>query len=401
MTGAEPTDQVDEAWTEEVSSPEQTAESVGKDGALRQELEQRQAIIRRQQGETFLLATQVKQLEQQVTEASRDAQACSAQLAQVLQLMDSTGGRVPLKGEVDRARALVTAARRAIRRVACWSEGEPPHSSRGERSSVTGAQHGVQHGHAQASAAPRSNGYSQSDRRPSPLGSRPRSPRGDLPGRDRDGREVPGLAASAVAAVGDAADGKPAANGVSPGAVGKPERPAGRSKGPKDAKDGPRGRRPRERASTGGQSDPETPRVPAVASESTAADSVHALSAQLAEVQQACLRQRELLLRAVRRGAQLEDSVSSMKDEVTRKDVIIHNLRQDMSGQQQELKQQQLQFEQHVQQIQQAHLQQLQQQACQIQELQLLQIQHLQKAQIPEEAVDAAPSLPNEPSFGT
>ncbi|CAJ1346978.1 unnamed protein product [Effrenium voratum] len=136
MTGAEPTDQVDEAWTEEVSSPEQTAESVGKDGALRQELEQRQAIIRRQQGETFLLATQVKQLEQQVTEASRDAQACSAQLAQVLQLMDSTGGRVPLKGEVDRARALVTAARRAIRRVACWSEGEPPHSSRGERSSA-------------------------------------------------------------------------------------------------------------------------------------------------------------------------------------------------------------------------------------------------------------------------
>mmetsp|Transcript_9126 Transcript_9126/g.10583 ORF Transcript_9126/g.10583 Transcript_9126/m.10583 type:complete len:129 (-) Transcript_9126:58-444(-) len=85
-------------------------------------------------------------------------------------------------------------------------------------------------------------------------------------------------------------------------------------------------------------------------------------------------------------------------DEVIKKDVIIHNLRQDLSGQQQEVKQQQLQFEQHMQQMQQQHLQQLQQQACQIQELQLLQIQRLQKtAQTEQEAV----CLPLEPSFGS
>ena len=39
-----------------------------------------------------------------------------------------------LDGEVDRARALVTAARRSIRRVSCWSNDDQPnqpHSSRG------------------------------------------------------------------------------------------------------------------------------------------------------------------------------------------------------------------------------------------------------------------------------
>ncbi|CAE7943038.1 unnamed protein product [Symbiodinium sp. KB8] len=104
-----------------------------------------------------------------------------------------------------------------------------------------------------------------------------------------------------------------------------------------------------------------------------------ALREELAEVQQHFARQRELLVRAVRRGAQLEEALSTSKDETTRKDVIIYNLRQEMSGVQQELKQTQGQFESHVNQLQQQHLQQLQQQACQIQELQLLQIQRLRQ----------------------
>ncbi|OLP82614.1 hypothetical protein AK812_SmicGene36713 [Symbiodinium microadriaticum] len=81
---------------------------------------------------------------------------------------------------------------------------------------------------------------------------------------------------------------------------------------------------------------------------------------------------RELLVRAVRRG-------SSQHVEGRNYKVIIYNLRQEMSGVQQELKQTQGQFESHVNQLQQQHLQQLQQQACQIQELQLLQIQRLRQ----------------------
>ncbi|CAE7289793.1 unnamed protein product [Symbiodinium microadriaticum] len=104
-----------------------------------------------------------------------------------------------------------------------------------------------------------------------------------------------------------------------------------------------------------------------------------ALREELAEAEGWEKVRRELLVRAVRRGAQLEEALSTSKDETTRKDVIIYNLRQEMSGVQQELKQTQGQFESHVNQLQQQHLQQLQQQACQIQELQLLQIQRLRQ----------------------
>lgn len=382
-----------EAWAERESSaepanPENVSTQQDAD-SLRKELEERQAIIRRLQGESFLLATQVKQLEQQIMEASKDAQTCSSQLAQVLQLMDSTGGRVPLKGEVDRARALVTAARRSIRRVSCWSNDDQPHSSRG-------AQHAAGAVASAAHPGPRMNGPSQPDRGPSPHG-RPRSPRGDLPAHQRESQ--PGLAASAVAAVGE--DIKAGVNGSLPhGAPGKTERQS-RSKG---ATKDMRNRRVRDRASGDGHSDAENPppasiSAPRLSSSEHVPDahSIQALHSQLSEVQQACVRQRELLVRAVRKGAQLEEQVTSMTDEVIKKDVIIHNLRQDLSGQQQELKQQQLQFEQHMQQMQQQHLQQLQQQACQIQELQLLQIQRLQKTPQTTEEV----CLPLEPSFGS
>lgn len=387
-----------EAWAERESSAEPANLDATQDAdSLRKELEERRAIILRLQGESFLLATQVKQLEQQIMEASKDAQNCSSQLAQVLQLMDSTGGRVPLKGEVDRARALVTAARRSIRRVSCWSNDDQPnqpHSSRGTHGTpnVMGAVTPASAAH----SAPRMNGPFQPDRRPSPHG-RPHSPRTDPPPRDMHS----GLAASAVAAVGE--DNKGGINGSMPqGASGKPERQS-RSKG---ATKDMRNRRVRDRASGDGHSDAENPLPPRVSarrvssSEVAAAPdaSIQALNTQLTEVQQACVRQRELLVRAVRKGAQLEEQVSSITDEVIKKDVIIHNLRQDLTGQQQELKQQQLQFEQHMQQMQQQHLQQLQQQACQIQELQLLQIQRLQKAQTTEQE---AVCLPLEPSFGS
>eukprot|EP00439_Symbiodinium_sp_Y106_P080272 s1674_g19.t1 len=244
----------DEAWTARSKDMQPPADGQSNDTeeGLHQELMERQAVIRRQQGENFLLATQVKQLEQQIMDASKDAQACSSQLAQVLQLMDSTGGRVPLKGEVDRARALVTAARRTIRRVACWSTDDRVELHGARRDSTQGsatlpAPHSP-NPHMGPPPPQSARNAAATDRRPSPHG-RPRSPRGDVP---------PQLAASAVAALGEA-DGKPYMNGTPPAAAGSANRSlsearlAGRPKAA--AKD--RGRRTRERVNSGGHADAE------------------------------------------------------------------------------------------------------------------------------------------------
>eukprot|EP00441_Pelagodinium_beii_P010173 CAMPEP_0197682774 /NCGR_PEP_ID=MMETSP1338-20131121/96972_1 /TAXON_ID=43686 ORGANISM="Pelagodinium beii, Strain RCC1491" /NCGR_SAMPLE_ID=MMETSP1338 /ASSEMBLY_ACC=CAM_ASM_000754 /LENGTH=434 /DNA_ID=CAMNT_0043264275 /DNA_START=15 /DNA_END=1315 /DNA_ORIENTATION=+ len=373
---------------------------------LQQELEERQAAIRRQQGATFLLTTQVKQLEQQVFEASKDAQACSSQLAQVLSLMDSAGGRVPLKGEVERARKLVTDARRTIRRIACLPVEDP----RGLHETYSGRIASFGGASASSAAAPavsRGNGGGHhTDRRSSPRG-RPSSPRGTTavqPRNQRNGDQpAQGLAASAAAAVAEADSGKMATNG----AIGATHRSASQAPTSKSeprpkgsAKDGPRSRRMR--ASAGGQAQemheglPMTPTAspfntagslggggadtaptPGVQSESSPRSAVVARTGQLAEVQQQFLRQREMLLLALRKGAQMEEKHNSMRDDLIRKDVVIHNLRQELTGVQQETKQQQLQYEQQTQQLQ-THLQQLQQ-VRQMQEMQvLLQQQQLQ-----------------------
>eukprot|EP00931_Biecheleriopsis_adriatica_P054265 TRINITY_DN31913_c0_g1_i1.p1 TRINITY_DN31913_c0_g1~~TRINITY_DN31913_c0_g1_i1.p1 ORF type:complete len:562 (-),score=118.62 TRINITY_DN31913_c0_g1_i1:75-1538(-) len=407
---------------------------------LRQELAERQAAIIKHQGETFLLNTQVKQLEQQVWEASRDAQLCSSQLAQVLQLMDSAGGRVPLKGEVDRARTLVTASRRTIRRVACLSaEDAAPTGFRSSANSVGGASASSAGAGSAPASAPRGNGSlgggHNTDRRGSPRG-RPRSPRGmassGLQTSQRNGELSQGLAASAAAAVGEA-DSKtasvlngtstPSQAGVGPSggasarSASQARQPQGFAKPKAVAKEGPRARRARDRVSNGGagQTDeqphyalPMTPTTvspfstagqlggggndlvqsPGVQSESSPR-SAASLREQLSEVQQQFLRQREMLVLALRKGAQIEEQTNSMRDDLIRKDVVIHNLRQELAGQQQETKVQQQQYEQQAQQLQQQHLQHLQQvrqlqemQAVLQQQQQLLQQQHSVPAEV-------------------
>lgn len=69
---------------------------------LRAALEDREAACIRQEGEKYLLAAQVQQLEQQAMYMSRDATMAFAQLAQALQLLDAGSGmRAPLKPEAD------------------------------------------------------------------------------------------------------------------------------------------------------------------------------------------------------------------------------------------------------------------------------------------------------------
>lgn len=97
-------------------------------------------------------------------------------------------------------------------------------------------------------------------------------------------------------------------------------------------------------------------------------------------MQQQFMRQRVLLAQVLRKSAQLEDGMSILRDDLTRKDVIIHGLRQELKAQRQEMELQNQQFEQQQQQLQHQHQVQQLQQLQQLQELQrLLQQQQLHR----------------------
>lgn len=387
---------------------------------LRLALEERQAIIRRHQGESFLLHEQVKHLEQQLAESTRDAQNCFSQLAQVLQIMDGGSGRLPLKAEVDRARALVTSARRSIRRVACGPVAdEKGHDAINGARSV-GNNPGFASEHRQAStssanvvvtAAVASSGggtlaRSQTtsniqDRRASP-GGRPRSPRGPVQQQRHGEAPQAGLAASAALAVAEAAD--PSTDGVTsrqgPGA-------RSQSQARQSAKQDPRSKalaaKPSDRLRSGrgsfGHADradhdeavqatphsfsPTSTLGPSGYVDAASNAATAALSAQLAEVQKHFQNQRDMLLLTLKKGAALDESMITMRDDIIRKDVIIHNLRQEMTSQQQEAKQREQQYEAQLAQLQQQTLQYLQQ-VRQLQDVQVLlqeqhQLQHIEQ----------------------
>jgi chromosome segregation ATPase len=96
------------------------------------------------------------------------------------------------------------------------------------------------------------------------------------------------------------------------------------------------------------------------------------LASDLKLFQQHFMRQRELLIRVLRKSACLEDEKSTLGDDVTRRNVIIHNLRQELQQQQQAVQQQAFQFQQQQQQQQQQHHVQQLQQLQQLQKLQAL-----------------------------
>jgi len=102
----------------------------------------------------------------------------------------------------------------------------------------------------------------------------------------------------------------------------------------------------------------------------------------VAALHQEFSRNRELMIRVLRKSATLEDNMTVMKDDLIRKDVIIHNLRQEVQTHQTEAQVQHQNFEQQQQQLQQQHQMQQLQQLQQLQELQrLLQQQHLHQQQ--------------------
>jgi len=91
------------------------------------------------------------------------------------------------------------------------------------------------------------------------------------------------------------------------------------------------------------------------------------LSKEFASLQVQFTRQRELLVVALKKSASIETTSSTLKDDVTRRDVVIHGLRQEVQTLQQELQVQQQHFEQEAAQEKQNH--------------QLQQLQHLQQFQ--------------------
>uniref|UniRef100_A0A7S4VUC3 Uncharacterized protein n=1 Tax=Alexandrium monilatum TaxID=311494 RepID=A0A7S4VUC3_9DINO len=362
-----------------------------EEAKLRATLSQREAALLRQEGENYLLRKQVQQLERQLEqraeEVGRDAQLCVAQLAQALQLLESANIRAPLKAEVDRARALVASARRGLGRLAGLGSGK---ERGGARSTVN------------------------TDRRSAPRG-RPRSPRGPSgPGLHRPGVEpVPGLAASAVAAVTEAGATTAVPNGAasSGGCSGTttPGFPPRRARGGEDGQ-----RALRATSKTGGvagEKDQRVRRAPPAASAGTTPSAYARMGTSGASAatgeqdasprrhpqtdaaaehsspdapasdpppemaldqQQQHLRQRALLAHSLRKSASLQEELFTMRDDLTRKDVIIHGLRQEIQAQRQELELQHQHFEHQQQQLQHQHQVQQLQQLQQLQELQRL-----------------------------
>lgn len=371
---------------------------------LRESLAQREAALLRQEGENFLLGAQVQQLKQQAQEASREAQLCVAQLAQALQLLEIAGPRAPLKSEVDRARALVKGARRSLLKLPCVDPGSE-HNSVGRGGVVAGTR-----------------SVTGTDRRSSPQG-RPRSPRAPVgTGQQRSNELAPGLAASAVAAVAES-DGKTAPSFATPRMPSRVQEQRSARSAAKTNSGAFHDKEQRSRRSplggtvgtasvrTGGGSvaldgdensainkEGAVNNAGGVASTTAMAGTTEAQqvnstqrtsetsevgTADLVPLQQQFLRQRELLVRVLRKSASLEEEMTTLRDDLTRRDVVIHNLRQEVQLQQQEVQQQHQQFEQQQQQLQAQHQLQQIQQLQQLQELQrLLQQQQLQQRQL-------------------
>merc|ERR1740123_1418319 len=93
-------------------------------------------------------------------------------------------------------------------------------------------------------------------------------------------------------------------------------------------------------------------------------------------------RQRELLIRALRRSAAVEGELGTLQDDVTRRDLVIHKLTQEHHELQEQTEQQYNQFQEQQQQVQQQYQMQQLEQHSQCQELErLLQSRWLQVRQ--------------------
>lgn len=307
---------------------------------LRAALSQREADYLRQEGENFLLTAQVQQLERQLQDATRDVQTSWSQLTSLQQQLEIWGGgRLPTKAEVERGKALLNAGRKGLRRLAGYDDrgAEPAPLTRGPAKVLM-----TPRGRPQSPSRPLSppakgmsswGAASEELTRASAARTSPRIPGLGLKDLEKPVDKRPVIRSARTSLEGEAtASAGPFSNGLS------------RSQSFRNAA--------ANAACT--RSDG------ALAAAATTAAVIAGLEEELALVRENFRRQRLFIMRVLRKSASAKDTVVTLKDDLTRKDVILHNLRHELQVQKQEAQQQLQQVELHMQQLQQQmHLQSL------------------------------------------
>lgn len=323
---------------------------------LKASLAQREAACLRIEGENFVLKAQVEQLQNNAQDVTKDVQSCQAYLAQAQQLLECVAnGRMLHRTDVEPVRAVIAAARRSAKRAMQIGEGRKPQQP------------------PQNLVSSESSGQVKSAKAPklSPRGERLK----DAKGATSKDRRSPGVARANSAGTGGTGSSEPAepAEPAEPQPadtvhVNAPPNPnLLTSRGPKESG----------RLKASDENNPERFKVV------MEGENAKTTGPQMAELKTQFVRQRALLLAALKKGSQAEESMLSMKDDLTRKDVIIHNLKHDQMALQQELQNQQQLFDSQFQLVQQQHQAQQLQQVKRYQELEMLLHAHMQKRDFP------------------
>lgn len=319
-----------------------------RDSCEEDELATLKAACLRIEGENFVLKAQVEQLQNNAQDVTKDVQSCQAYLAQAQQLLECVAnGRMLHRTDVEPVRAVIAAARRSAKRAMMGEgSGRKPQPLQNLVSSESSAQ-------VKSVKTPKL----------SPRGERLK----DAKVASKERRSL-GVARASSAGTGGTGSSEPAEpaepqSSDSVHANAPPNPNLLTSRGPKESG----------RLKASDENKPERFKV-AMEGEHT-----KTTEPQMAELKTQFARQRALLLAALKKGSQAEESMLSMKDDLTRKDVIIHNLKHDQMSLQQELQNQQQLFDSQFQLVQQQHQAQQLQQVKQYQELEMLLHAHMKR----------------------
>jgi len=312
---------------------------------LKASLAQREAACLRIEGENFVLKAQLEQMQNNAQDATKDVQSCQAYLAQAQQLLECVAnGRMLHRTDVEPVKAVIAAARRSAKRAMQMGQGRVQQSTVVTDSQVKGAK--------ATKLSPRGE----------------RSKGGNLKDRRSPGRVARANSAGTGGTGSSEAEGAETAvhvNNQPPSPNLLTTRPGSKDIG---------------WSQPGDENKPERPKVTPEGENERSGPQMEELKTQFA-------RQRALLVAALKKGSQAEESMMTMKDDLTRKDVIIHNLKHDQLALQQELQNQQQMFDGQLQLIQQQHQAQQLQQVKQYQDLEILLHAHMQQREAPADPV--------------
>jgi hypothetical protein len=353
---------------------------------LKEALAQRDTTLLRREGENFLLAAQVQQLKRANSKACESASTLAAQLAQVLQGTDS-GGSAKVGS---RTRAALVSVHRGLQRLASGEASGGSDSSRAQSGrpprDVNGDAHDAQESFEEVGGADRASRQAQQqqnvDRRNARLAKeqyeKERQRRLDLEAKAKaqagalaaEERRCRMLQSERDRHVDEAEALKRQLK----------ELRASNSEMEQLNIDIRAQLSSTEQACSNGSASARRP-APRPTSETTQASYAQldreTLLRELENYQTCFLKQRELLMHILRRSAAIEDEKTTLGDDVTRRNVIIHKLREDLHQQQRTAQDQITQLTQ----VQQQQQQQQQQLSAQHQQQQLQQLQRMHKLQ--------------------